>query len=187
LEQGGLFSFVNVSQDVSADGSGSGKVTFYNGYNLGAAVLYFNLDFSKDIYGNQDTTPIYNKIGYILGYTQCLYQACVSYTSESPVQMNRSYFYLSIDDYINNTNSGFITLAVDSMSNKNILAKISLNNETTTVMKEDFDLISQTREYFGPVDIQNMHIRLYDNFGKIVNLNGRDFSFSLSFKTLYDL
>ena len=47
--------------------------------------------------------------------------------------------------------------------------------------------LNRTREYFGPVDLQRLHIALYDEFGRIIDLNNMDYSFCLSFQTIYDL
>jgi hypothetical protein len=48
-------------------------------------------------------------------------------------------------------------------------------------------LITTPREYFGPVDIQNLTIQLLDEYGRIVDLNNMDFSFCLTLTTSYDL
>jgi len=48
-------------------------------------------------------------------------------------------------------------------------------------------LITSPREYYGPVDIFKLFIQLLDEYGRPVNLNFMDFSFCLSFQTLYDL
>ena len=46
--------------------------------------------------------------------------------------------------------------------------------------------VNRTREYFGPVDIQRLHVSLYDEFGRIIDLNNMDWSFSLTFEILYN-
>ena len=53
----------------------------------------------------------------------------------------------------------------------------------------DLGLDSQsgrTREYFGAVDIQKLQITMYDEYGRIINLNNMDWSFTLEFDKLYD-
>jgi hypothetical protein len=37
------------------------------------------------------------------------------------------------------------------------------------------------------VDIQRMRIRLFDEYGRILQMNGSNFSFCLKLKLLYDL
>ena len=44
---------------------------------------------------------------------------------------------------------------------------------------------STAREYFGPVDLQKIHVKLLDNAGNYVNLQGRDWSMSLVITQLY--
>ena len=41
---------------------------------------------------------------------------------------------------------------------------------------------NRTREYFGPVDIQRLTIQLKDEFGRIIDLNNMDWSFTLAFE-----
>ena len=42
------------------------------------------------------------------------------------------------------------------------------------------------RNYFGPVDIQKLHIQILDEFGRILNLNTMDFGLALNLTCLYD-
>jgi hypothetical protein len=46
--------------------------------------------------------------------------------------------------------------------------------------------LNRTREYFGPVDIQRLHISVYDEFGRIIDLNYMDWSITLAFELLYN-
>ena len=46
--------------------------------------------------------------------------------------------------------------------------------------------LNRMREYFGPVDIQRLHIALYDEFGRIIDLNNMDWSITLAFELLYN-
>ena len=47
------------------------------------------------------------------------------------------------------------------------------------------DLQANERVYFGPVDIERVRVRLIDDKGNTVNLNGVDWSFTLSIEQLY--
>jgi hypothetical protein len=126
-------------------------------------------------------------LGWMMGFTQQFYSASSTYVSEMPIQVDTiSYAYLSVDDYNNNMNNGFTSAFTESVLNTSILARVSLvhSNTYTMIVKEETPL---EREYFGPVDIQKLHIRLFDSWGRILNLNQRDFSFCLTMKMLYDL
>jgi hypothetical protein len=46
--------------------------------------------------------------------------------------------------------------------------------------------LNRMREYFGPVDIQRLHISLYDEYGRIIDLNNMDWSITLAFELLYN-
>lgn len=50
---------------------------------------------------------------------------------------------------------------------------------------DDFNLDEAKRVYFGPVDIERMRVRLVNDKGYTVNLNGNDWSFNLTATTLY--
>jgi hypothetical protein len=54
-------------------------------------------------------------------------------------------------------------------------------------MGNDFNITSEPRKYFGPVDIQRLKIQIVDEYGKILNMNNSNFSFCLNLKMLYDL
>ena len=52
---------------------------------------------------------------------------------------------------------------------------------------DDFsDSINRTREYFGPVDIQKLHIQFLDEYGRVVDFNNMDWSCELTFNSVYD-
>ena len=42
------------------------------------------------------------------------------------------------------------------------------------------------REYFGPTNINRLKISLIDEYGELLNLNDRDWSFLLTFECLYN-
>lgn len=46
-------------------------------------------------------------------------------------------------------------------------------------------LQSNERTYFGPVNINRLHVKLLDEKGNTVNLNGCNWSFSMVVETLY--
>ena len=44
---------------------------------------------------------------------------------------------------------------------------------------------SNERVYFGPVDIERLRIKLYDDKGYLINLHGNNWSFTLIVESLY--
>jgi hypothetical protein len=53
--------------------------------------------------------------------------------------------------------------------------------------QNSISLNASKREYFGPVSVQKMHVQLLDEYGRILDMNGSDFSFLLTFDTSYEL
>ena len=173
--------------DLNINRSGTGKVIVTSEGKIGNVVKNVKMDFIRDP-GSQ--TDILYKIGWHLGFTKKIYDGATTYISESMPDSNRvRYLYLVIDDYNNSVNNNFISAFHKSILSPNILARISpgfvdsfglfIGNET--------NMIVEPRKYFGPVDIQKLHIQVYDDMGRVVDLNGANFSFCLTFKVIYDL
>ena len=49
------------------------------------------------------------------------------------------------------------------------------------VFAQNLNLITQPREYFGPVTIQNLTIQLLDPYGRVLDLNNNDVYVFISF------
>ena len=45
--------------------------------------------------------------------------------------------------------------------------------------------LNRQRNFFGPVNIQKLRITLYDNFGRIIDLNNMDWNMELIFECVY--
>jgi hypothetical protein len=73
--------------------------------------------------------------------------------------------------------------------NKNILARITVQTTApfSILAQNNLNLVSTSREYFGPVNIQHMNIQLLDEYGRVIDLNNMDFSFCLTLTTAYDI
>jgi hypothetical protein len=142
----------------------------------------FVLKFTTDNNTNLQTT-----LGWMLGFRFGQYEGNTSYVSEAPyILKSPRYIFLRIDDYNNTSNESIVSAFNSSISTNNILAKISnaehINDNIFMMTLEDkFVSGCKERTYSGPVDIEKLRIQLIDEFGRIVNLNGSDFSFSLEF------
>jgi len=169
--------------------TGSGQVLV--GVVPGPTVITaFELNFQADIYGNPDqNTPLPLKFGWLLGFRNGIYINNLNYVSEGVVDITGPrYFFLVFDDYNNSVNNGFYAAFNSSMLNKNILARISLQANTYNVLEQNnLNIITTPREYFGPVNLQNLNIQLLDEYGRIVDLNNMDFSFCVTLTTTYDI
>jgi hypothetical protein len=93
-----------------------------------------------------------------------------------------------LDDFNNNMNNPYISAFNQSLMTPNILARISIKGAYFSILMEnDLSVVSEARQYFGPVDIQRLRVRLIDDRGRTVDMNGANYSFCLLFTQLYDI
>jgi hypothetical protein len=183
-----IYNIDNSGNSGSSIGSGSGQ--FIIGTTPGNPNMYFTLNFQNDINGNPDyTNPLPLKLGWLLGFRNGIYTGNINYVSEGIADLNGSkYLYLVVDDYNNNVNNGFYSAFNASVLNKNILARISMQPTPFGITAQNnLSLITNPRQYFGPVDIQKLNIQLLDEYGRIIELNNMDYSFCLTFTSVYDI
>jgi hypothetical protein len=93
-----------------------------------------------------------------------------------------TYIYLCINDFQNNVKNTVIT----DNSIDNILGRISISKDPFHVLIDsDSDKIFKTREYFGPVTLQKLHIQLKNKYGEIIDINDENFNFALEINQIY--
>jgi hypothetical protein len=163
------------------------KTTISNNTN------YFNIYIKLD---NMPYTASMG-LGWILGYREKSYINKQTYTSESIFnQSPTDYLFLEINDFNYSNSSRLIGLFSESYLDKNIIAKIPYGyNSSTTIPINAFptmfinkeNLISSDRQYFGPIHLQKIAIRLLNRYGNVVDLNLQDFSFTLEMNVLYEM
>lgn len=171
-----------------------------NGYNQFQIVCAVSEDGSEDL---NKALPFF--LGWSLGYRLNMYTSGrgsyendelilpPAIVSEGIAHVSGSnYIFLAIDDYQNNVNNFYTQVYSESFNNNNIIAKIPLPEniiEGTSFMITDFpgtnNVNRRERNYFGPVNIEKLRITLYDEYGRIINLNNSDWSFSITFEILY--
>lgn len=178
---------INITTNTNTNGSGQMMVGCAP---LPSLPFNFELNFQTDRFGNEDqNTPLPLKLGWILGFRNGMYANNQNYVSEGIVDITGSrYIYLVIDDYNNNVNNGFYSAFNSSILNKNILARISIQPGVFNLTsRNNLNVTTQAREYFGPVNFQNFNVQLLDEYGRIFDLNNMDFSFCLTLDTVYDI
>ena len=133
-------------------------------------------------------------MGWTLGFRQPSYTNQLTYTTDSIYNNTpATYLYLEINDFnVQYAATQVIGLFSNSFLDSNIISKICYTNSTSytsydTIVYDGKYVIGSPREYFGPVHLQKMNIRLLDQYGTVVDLNGLDFSITLRLKILYDL
>jgi len=169
--------------------------------------FYFTVDFTvPDI----PARPLYKNAGWMMGFKQGFYT--VAYEDQNPVIVNdqaqfttsvynwalesessygntvQNYIFLEIDDFNRNatTNTFFSKTTNDSYLGNNIMGRITVTSGMNTIVTMDGgNLLFKTREYFGPVRLEKLHVRLIDKYGDPINLEGNDFSFMLEIEQIY--
>lgn len=182
-----IFSYIHFKLDINENGSGTGKVIIESFGEKSDVIKSINLDFTKNINGVSDSTNIATRIGWTLGFNRAYYDNEFCYIGESIIDCNNRYIYLSIDDYNKNSNNSFISVFNQSILNDDIIARISIAELNGITKNNKMLFVTEPRQYFGPVDIQRLRIRLFDEFGRILQMNGANYSFCLKLNLLYDL
>jgi hypothetical protein len=174
----------------------SGKSFFQcpQGITITDPCVRFNVDLEGNLSMDEN---IQMRLGWVLGFRAARYVAnktlrnIVSEGICYPV--GPIYGFLAVNDYQNNTGPVYLQAYSQSAMDNNIIAKINLSNEMAGngVFKTSDGFTVQTsehsvREYFGPVNIHKLDIAIYDEYGRIVNLNNMDLSLTLRFEKLYD-
>jgi hypothetical protein len=185
----------------------SGKSIFYQ--EATATPNVFKLSFASDkagvvLTGAANPLPFQGTLGWMLGFRDktAEYISTGGAVGENGagkvisegicnVQGLR-YIYVSIDDYVNSSNNYFVAAFANSIMAPNIIARINVAelSQSTTIyhyaQQEGYSTeLDRSRTYFGPVDIQKMRVTLYDEYGRVVNLNSMDWSLELMFECIY--
>jgi hypothetical protein len=183
------YSYIQLVLDITATGSGTGKVYIQSSGDKANAIKNIKLDFTRNRWGEVDHADLSTRIGWNLGFLNRIYDGRTIYLSDSVIEpATVRYLYLAIDDFNNSVNNHFMTAFNKSILSPNILARISLKGSYfTMIMENDLNIVTEPRKYFGPVDIQKLRVQLLDDHGRILPMNNANYSFCLIFKTLYDL
>lgn len=109
-----------------------------------------------------------------------------SYTQNAPRRLTQAQLYTlnQTTQARAKTNKTFLT----SPTTTDVLALIPLRKHRIAFgdpIIDDFNLDDAERVYFGPVDLERMRVRLVDDKGNTVNLNGSNWSFTLTATSLY--
>ena len=165
----------------------------------------FKIDFTVPEYPNR---PLYKNAGWMLGFRNSSYTVSASLNAtvintdtEYEVQTFRwflesessygsgvhNYIFLDLNDFNKNFNTNsFIINSNESVLGNNTIGRISVTSGmNTTITNSANDFVFKKREYFGPVKLERMRIKLVNKLGEPIELNRNDFSFVLEIKELY--
>ena len=154
----------------------------------------YSPNFKFTINFENDNAPLYKTAGWMMGFRKPSYKLSYTnfltdYTTSSTTKIIYrcrlesessygndvdNYFFLYIEDY----NKNYVTDIVTSYTNKsymgsNTMARIGITTNHYTVINDTAqDLVFKKREYFGPVNIDKLTIKLLDKYGdEIDNLD----------------
>ena len=156
-------------------------LSFYSGENTTGIV--YSMCFVDDLNANIMTT-----FGWIMGFRLANYLNITEpITSEGMFDAaGDRYIYVAINDYQKNNNALNMVCFDNSIMEEDIIGKIPVTTGKLSIIITENNALVKTRKYNGPVNIRNLHIRLLDKFGEVLDLNNMDFSFTLEFEILYE-
>jgi len=160
----------------------NGKTLIYN------VTQDYEIRFAVDTNSNTDKYGFKNKLGWILGFRKTTYMIVTTVKLESEYVSDLHgprYLYLAVEEFNRGNQNSFVSPVVSSLINKNILARITMDNQNygygSILSGNTMNglVISDDRSYTGKIDLLKLNVQLIDENGMPVMLNGLDFSFCL--------
>jgi hypothetical protein len=135
----------------------------------------------------ESTIPYQQRMGWMLGYRKDYYNNNTSHITEGILDiLGPKYLYLLVDDLNASSNVNFFSSSEKSLLDGTIIARISLKGYAFSIQAQgDFGIYTEPRYYYGPVNIHKLVVKVIDEYGRLIDLNGIDFSFTLNLTTIY--
>ena len=179
-----------------------------------ASTIAYNFEIIMNVGYNVQTATVEDdylralmlKMGWIFGFRLAIYTSSNSSPPTSNTNFgsivsegicftkNPLYGFLAIDDYNNNSNDYYASVFSNSLSLPNIIAKVNFTQFSEAA--GDFqaaqgestsNAINREKRFFGPVNIQKLKVTLYDDLGRVLDLNNMDWSLELAFECVYNM
>jgi hypothetical protein len=159
----------------------------------GAPSIYFKIITNIRSNGNPNyDAPLLSFLGWSLGFRNAEYISnnngvgnFGSVVSEAIAAFKAaSYIFVAVDDYNNSVNDYYSAVFTDSYAIKNVITRVNVGL-LREISEASSTQLNRQRNFFGPVNIQRLHITLYDNFGRIIDLNNMDWNMELIFECVY--
>lgn len=174
-------------------------------YFIKGEEFYFTVDFRVE---SLESRPLYRNAGWMMGFKQGFYEVRYRdppYTNQIETDTTKmsnwyvisessygsgiqNYLFLDIDDFNKNFTTNTLVANTDNESylGNTTMGRIAVSTGMNTIITNNSgDMVFKRREYFGPVKIEKLHIRLLNKYGEPVLMNGNDFSFVLEIEQLY--
>ena len=140
-------------------------------------------------------------LGWILGFRNNIkydgsyyYSGETNYSGETiPMMSTNNYLFIDVDDFHNHHSTDSVISIIrnqqgtPSYIGNNIIARMPITGTYGSVLSttHSIDYISKKREYFGPIKLEKMNIRILNRFGEVINLNQNDYSMVFEITQLY--
>lgn len=175
----------NLNTIESAIDEASGKIIIAR--HSGGAT--FTMSFNRDILGNvNETRNIQLNLGWLMGYRFAHYQGSSAYVSEGLYETNSPrYIYISVDEFTNNQDIFFTAALNDSILRHDILAKapVDVAGPGNFLTSANFSFYTaKLRTFSGSSDINRLRIRLFDEYGRTLDMNNMDYSLTIDFTVI---
>ena len=148
---------------------------------------------AKSYYDTEHSVLIQDKLGWMMGLRDDYFSIGEtneyeeSYTADSIMDLSGPrYFYICINDYNGNMNNTYYSSSKYEVLKQNIMGRIKISGSFFDVMKPDSDgFTSNPRYYFGPINLEKISVKIYDDHNRLLNLNNSDLSFTIQVKSVY--
>ena len=171
----------------------------------------FKIDFNVSVDGclnTENKRPIYKNLGWLLGFRETSYLVTPSNQTISLFDdefdsvhhigylksesffgsLLNNYMFVEIDDFQNNFPTDSIISTNDSFGNylgKNIIARVIIRSGVNTILNDNSaDMIFKKRDYFGPIKLDKLKLRVLDRFGDVIDIGKNDYSMTLELTIL---
>jgi hypothetical protein len=149
-------------------------------------VSTYSLATNVDMCGNVYDSNIQNNLGWVMGFRDTSYNLTTSgIASECILNLKTPrHLFLALNEFSQGNSNSFVSPLEKTNQSKNIIAKICIPptvkfGDTLCVNKANGLLVSEVRKYLEKVNIQRMNLQLLDDAGRVIHLNGTDFSLCL--------
>lgn len=165
----------------------TGRSVFtYTGTSSAYISVISNMKEDGNLY---DDAPLTTFLGWNLGFRTAVAAtasatASATVTSQAIAQFKPfNYVLIAIDDYSRNVNNYYTVSYSDSTCPPNIFAKLNISPTANYEYLEPLltARTNRTRKFFGAVNLQKFRITLYDDSGRVLNLNNMDWNMELVF------
>ena len=145
------------------------------------------MGFYKDIYEVKTGVAFQTRLDTNATYSPVTYNLYAESESSYGSSVSQ-YFFLELDDYNRNftTNTIIAETGGGTHLGNNIIARIPITAPALNINHTSpSDLIFKQRDYFGPVKIEKLHLRLVDRYGETLDIQNNDYSVAIELITTY--